>query len=172
MPRPAERLAWAVDQLDVAPDEQLLEIGCGHGVALTLVCERLDGGSITGLDRSATMIEMAGRRNAEHVASGRLRLHAAALHEADLGDALFDTVFAIRVGVFWRGDPARELAAVRKHLAPNGKLALFHDNPPGAPAPDPAPAIARLEAHGLRITATQTADVGGTRVGCIRAVPG
>jgi SAM-dependent methyltransferase len=172
MPRPAERLAWAVDQLDVGQDENLLEIGCGHGVALTLVCERLDGGTVTGIDRSTTMIEMAGRRNAEHLASGRLRLHATALHEADLGDALFDTVFAIRVGVFWRGDPARELAVVRKHLAPNGKLALFHDTPPGAPAPDPAPAIARLEAHGLRITAAYTGDVSATRVGCIRAVPG
>ena len=66
----AERLVWAVDTLAVRPTDRLMEIGCGHGVAVSLVCEKLSGGSILAIDRSPTMIEMAAKRNREYVAAG------------------------------------------------------------------------------------------------------
>src|SRR5215218_7790004 len=105
----SERFVWAVDTLEVRPADRLLEVGCGHGVAVSLVCERLTTGTITAIDRSPKMIEMATRRNREHVDTGRAVLEAVALEaEAALG-------------------------AVREHLARDGAVYLFWDARHSAP---------------------------------------
>lgn len=84
-----ERLAWAVETMAIGPDERVLEIGCGTGVAVALIARLFDGpaddargrrgrGQIVGIDRSQTMIARARERNAAHLASGCVQLHTAA----------------------------------------------------------------------------------------------
>ncbi len=122
----SERFIWAVDTLEVRPTDRLLEVGCGHGVAVSLVCEKLTTGTITAIDRSPKMIDMATRRNREHVDAGRAVLDAVALEDADLGDRRFDKVFAFNVAPFWL-QPKVALGAVRKHLARHGAVYIFWD---------------------------------------------
>lgn len=170
MARAAERLVWAVENLGVRPDDRVLEVGCGHGVAVSLVCERLARGSVLAIDRSATMIEMAARRNAAHVASGRAAFQVAALHEAELGDARFDLVFAIHVPVLLRGDPGRELEMVRAHLAPDGRFALpFQPLDPGAVEPTAGRLAATLAAAGFAVLEQRVAELRSGRAGCVLA---
>jgi ubiquinone/menaquinone biosynthesis C-methylase UbiE len=95
-----ERLRRVVDRLDVQPGDRVLEIGCGHGVAATMVCERLETGRLTAIDRSPKMIAAAARRNAAHVEAGRAEFLVATLEDLDLGDRRFDKVFAVPVGLF------------------------------------------------------------------------
>jgi SAM-dependent methyltransferase len=122
----SERFVWAVDTLAVRPTDRLLEVGCGHGVAVSLVCERLTTGTITAIDRSPKMIEMATRRNRGHVDAGRAALEPIALEDADLGDRRFDKVFAFNVAPFWL-KPEAALGAVREHLGRDGAVYLFWD---------------------------------------------
>jgi ubiquinone/menaquinone biosynthesis C-methylase UbiE len=126
----SERLRSIVEQLDVRPDERVLEIGCGHGVAATLVCERLEEGHLTAVDRSAKMIEAATRRNAEYVEAGRAEFLVADLEDLDLGDRCFDKIFAVRVGLFHR-EPERARSIVERWLAPGGAVLVFFDPPSG-----------------------------------------
>jgi SAM-dependent methyltransferase len=112
--------------LEVGSGERLLEVGCGHGVAVSLVCERLTTGTIVGIDRSSKMIEVARRRNREHVDAGRAVLEAVALEDANLGGRRFDKVFAFNVAPFWL-QPEAAFGVVREHLAPDGRVYLFWD---------------------------------------------
>ena len=123
----SERFVWAAETLELDAGDNVLEVGCGHGVAVSLVCERLGpGGRITAIDRSQKMIAAAWRRNRLHVESGRAVLEAVALEDADLGDQRFDRVFAFNVAPFWL-QPKDALEVVREHLAPSGAVYVFWD---------------------------------------------
>jgi ubiquinone/menaquinone biosynthesis C-methylase UbiE len=124
----SERLRAVVERLDVQPDDRVLEIGCGHGVAATYVCERLETGRLTAVDRSPKMIAAAARRNATHVEAGRAEFLVRHLEELDLGDRRFDKVFAVRVGLFHR-EPERARALVEPYLAPGGRILSSFDPP-------------------------------------------
>ena len=124
----SERLRPVVEQLDVRPDDRVLEIGCGHGVAATLVCERLEEGHLTAVDRSAKMIQAATRRNEAYVEAGRAEFLLADLEDLDLGERRFDKIFAVRVGLFHR-EPERARGIVERWLAPGGELFVFFDTP-------------------------------------------
>ena len=84
-----------VDLLDPQPADHVVEVGCGHGVAATLVLDRLTSGSYTGVDRSAAMIAAATGRNAAAVAAGRATFVESALETFDGGPC--DRLFAARV---------------------------------------------------------------------------
>jgi ubiquinone/menaquinone biosynthesis C-methylase UbiE len=122
----SERLKAIVDQLQIRPDDRVLEIGCGHGVAATLVCERLGRGHLTAVDQSPKMVEAASRRNAACIEAGKAEFLVADLEELDLGRRRFDKIFAVRVGLFHREpDRARDLA--ERWLAPEGMLLAVYD---------------------------------------------
>ena len=124
----SERLRRVVDGLGLRPGDRVLEIGCGHGVAATLVCERLDGGRLTAVDRSPKIIAAAARRNAACVEAGTAEFLVAALEEMDLGDRRFDVIFAVRVGLFHR-EPERARRLAERWLAPGGRLSASFDAP-------------------------------------------
>ncbi len=134
----SKRLRSVVEQLNLRPDDRVLEIGCGHGVAATLVCERLGSGHLTAVDRSAKMIQAATRRNAAHVA---------ALEDLDLGDRRFDKIFAVRVGLFHR-DPGQARGIVERWLAPGGEVFVFYDLPSGTEALQRSPSRKRIGRRG------------------------
>lgn len=154
------RLVWAVEMLDVKPDDRILEIGCGHGVAVALICEKLSSGTITAIDRSAKAIETARARNGRCVASGRASFHTVALADASFAGEAFNKIFAVNVNVFWL-KPARELIALKHLLAPDGALYLFYETPaPGKTAEVAEKARFNLEKGGFVVDETQFGEAG------------
>jgi ubiquinone/menaquinone biosynthesis C-methylase UbiE len=156
----SDRLIWAVKTLGVVPDDRTLEVGCGHGVAVSLVCERLDRGRITAIDRSQKMIAMARRRNQHN--AGKARFIAASLDEADLGEEVYDKIFAVHVAALH--EPGEALEIVRRRLVPGGSLYLF-SQAPGWKASEQAVAFSAelggvLEGAGFEIQETSVKALG------------
>lgn len=144
-----DRIVWAVERLDPAADDELLEIGCGNGAAVALICPRLERGRITAIDRSPAAIAAAVRRNAAHIASGRAAFLATGLARLEPPQRRFDRAFAINVNLFWLR-PAAELQVLAQALKPAGALCLVFQ-PPNESQLDPIAAACseRLAAHGF-----------------------
>ncbi len=166
-PPPSARLAWAVDALALRGDERVLEVGCGHGVAGTLVCERLQGGAYLGIDRSVKMVHAAQVRNAEHLRAGRAAFRAVALEDLDAGEGPFAVVFGVRVAALWRSEEAARRA--RALLAPGGLLAVFGDAPAWSEADAAAQADALAAALETRGFAVRERRVEGRLLGVLAA---
>jgi len=145
--------------LGVAPDDQVLEIGCGPGAAVSLVCDQLDNGQIIAIDRSATAIKRASERNADHVSSGKAVLHHLDLAALHLPGRRFDKVFAVNVSTFWLRPTGPEWSVVKEHLHGHGVLHLFYDTPGAGRARQVAEAVrAALSRHGFSSTTTFSAS--------------
>jgi ubiquinone/menaquinone biosynthesis C-methylase UbiE len=151
------RLGWAAGVVAPRPGERVLEVGCGHGVLVALLAER--AGEVVGVDRSPTMVTAAGRRNRAAVEGGRVRLQAAALHEADLGPHPFDVVVSFNVRAL--SDPAQEVTwdVVSRVLAPAGRVVVaFSVMTPGV-EDDVVAAVARLAGdRGLAVAAVHRGE--------------
>jgi SAM-dependent methyltransferase len=154
------RNRWAVDLLDPQPAERVLELGCGPGVALAAIAERLVDGAAVGVDHSRVMIGYARRRNADAVAIGRVQLVCARVEDLLPTDSdrqvpgvqvpafaePFHAVLAVNSIGFW-DEPERHLGALRE-LMPRGRIALVSQpRCPGATAQ--ASRAAGIELAGL-----------------------
>ena len=120
------RVAWALAVLAPAPDERLLEIGCGPGVAAALVCERLTTGRLLAVDRSPVAVERTARRCREHLEAGRLAVQQCALASLSAEADSIDTAFAVDVNLFWATSAAPELAVLARVLRPGGRLHVLY----------------------------------------------
>ena len=113
----------AIDALDPAADERLIDIGCGCGqTSLELAGEVGPDGAVTGVDISAPMLEVA-RRRAAGAGLGNVRFLEADAQTHPFPPGGADGVFS-RFGVMFFADPPAAFGNIRKALRPGGRLAF------------------------------------------------
>lgn len=157
-------LMWITEALSITPADRILEIGCGAGALASLICDRLDRGQVTAIDRSAAAIARASARNADHVATGRAVFHQVDLAEIDLARRRFDKIVAVNVSALWIVDADNEWNRLLRHLRPAGTVRLFHRSAQAARTAQVASAMtAAMVRHGL--TASVSFNPAGTLCG-------
>jgi ubiquinone/menaquinone biosynthesis C-methylase UbiE len=115
--------AWAVSQLDVQPDDYILEVGSGPGVAIREIAERAAKGLVVGIDPSDVMIRQARKRNAAGIKAGRVELHQGSVVSLPYEDSSFDKVLSVNNIMLWPG-PGESMKEVRRVLKPGGCLVI------------------------------------------------
>lgn len=128
------RNRWAVELLDVAPADRVIEFGCGPGVAVAALASRAVRGLVVGVDHSAVMIGQARRRNAPAIRAGRVRLIHAPVERLHAMDGPFDAALAVNTVGMWP-EPTDRLREIGRMLRPGGRIALVSQpRCPGATA--------------------------------------
>lgn len=162
----SKRLVWSVERLNIGPEDRVLEIGCGPGVAAALVCDRLTSGKLTAIDRSEKAITAAEKRNQAYIEAGKAEFRVMALEDAAL-DGRFDTVFAVNVNVFWT-HPGRGLDVVRGLMEEEGIFYLFYHPPAGTDTAALAEKVTKaLEANGFSTAGVVQADLKTSAALCL-----
>ena len=111
----------AVAELNPSPNDSVLAIGFGPGVGIELLAEVLPTGLVAGIDPSATMNDLARRRNRRGIDSGRIVLRNASAEVIPWPDDTFDGIIAANSAQFWRPLDAA-IGEVARVIRPGGSL--------------------------------------------------
>lgn len=153
-----ERVRWAVAQVVLRPSDRVLEVGCGPGHAVALLCGQREHRDVTAIDRSALQVARARTRNRVWVEKGAARLHHLALEDAPraLGEARFDALLAVNVNVYWTS-ASTALPASADLLVSRGRAYLVYEPPSAARSRSIEKLLtALLPAHGFRVEDIRT----------------
>lgn len=140
------RIRWAVEYMDVQPNDQVLEIGCGNGAAAEVICGKLETGKLFAIDRSESGVDRTKRRNAKYVEAGRLTVRQIDLATLRVPVKRLTKVFSFNVNLFWSRDCADEVALLHERVVPGGSVFLFYE----ATRPELVPDMVRKASKALQ----------------------
>ena len=115
-----EEQRMALDMLDLAPNDRVLDVACGPGNFTRGFARATDGGLVVGLDASQTMLAVAAGKT-ESANLAYVRGDACAL---PFRDGSFDAICCF-AALYLIQEPMRALDEIARVLAPGGRVALL-----------------------------------------------
>jgi ubiquinone/menaquinone biosynthesis C-methylase UbiE len=115
--------AQIIGMLDLRPDDKVLEVGFGPGVAIELLLHRVPAGSVAGIDCSQEMVRQAAARNAAALRNRRVDLRYGSVERLLFADETFDKALAINSMQAWP-DARAGLREIQRVLKRGGNVAL------------------------------------------------
>lgn len=114
---------WTIGLMNIQPDDFVLDIGCGGGMAIKEIAKIATSGFVAGVDYSEIMVQQALKHNAAAVGTKRVAIKNGSISNLPFKDESFDKAYAIESFNFW-SDPIAGLKEVHRVLRPQGLVAI------------------------------------------------
>lgn len=113
---------WTLSLLDLQPDDRVIEIGFGPGLAIQQAAQVV--GFVAGIDHSEAMLRQAQTCNARAIEEGRVELRFGDVTQPlPYEDASFDKLYAVQV-FYFLPDPLAFLHEARRVLKSGSRAAM------------------------------------------------
>ncbi|MFL6825059.1 MAG: class I SAM-dependent methyltransferase [Bradyrhizobium sp.] len=119
----ADENDFALELLQLQPQDAVLEIGCGHGDTLAKAAKLASRGLLCGVDFSPTMNRVATRRHRRLLAEKRMEFRLGSSDQLPFPDQSFDKILAVHTIYFWKA-PLDHLTEARRVMKPGGLFVL------------------------------------------------
>jgi len=106
-----------LDQMKLAPDDNVLDVGCGAGWLVRMIAERMPEGRVIGMDISDEMVRHARRK---YVAVENAMFVIGGVDEIPWDANFFTHAISVESAYYWP-DPARGLREIHRVLREGGK---------------------------------------------------
>jgi SAM-dependent methyltransferase len=126
-PSNRERNRRTIELLEIQPDDRVLELGFGPGLAIEMAATLARRGTVVGIDHSEVMLRQASLRNRAAIAAGRVQLHLAPAEALPPFTEPFDKVMASNVHMFL-DDPVAAFGRWFAITRPGGRVAITHQS--------------------------------------------
>jgi len=111
------------ERLSLQPVDRVLEVGFGSGYLLKKILSAGPCAHAAGVDASADMVRLAGRRLREYIETGKARVREGSIEALPFGDGEFTKLCTVNTIYFWR-EPVAALSECRRVLREDGLLVL------------------------------------------------
>jgi ubiquinone/menaquinone biosynthesis C-methylase UbiE len=157
-----------LDDLHLYPDASALEVGCGPGMLLEPMHERVGtGGKISGLDLNPHFVQVA-RRRVEMLEYDNATFVTGDCHSLPFEDGVFDAVVAEKL-LMHVGPISRIISEMKRVLSVGGRLVLADYDPFTIMTAGPDPALtSRVLASASKVYASPNA-ARETAAACVQA---
>lgn len=113
----AKLITWGLSHLEIGKNDTVLDIGCGGGLAVSLMAQK--SGDVYGVDYSHTAVKKAAKKNKQAIRQGRVHIQWGDVQKLPFEDNTFDVVTAFETIYFWP-DIAQNFKEVLRVVKPGG----------------------------------------------------
>ena len=113
--------AGMLAQMEFAPNDKILDIGCGAGWLCGLLADKVPQGQVVGMDVADEMVRRARQR---YAANPRLMFIVAGAEDIPWDDNFFNHVVSVESPYYWP-NPAQAFGEILRVLQPGGAVRIL-----------------------------------------------
>lgn len=112
---------WGLSHLKLAPDAEVIDLGCGGGSNVATMLDACPKGHVTGFDYSPVSVTASKKKNADAIRDGRCKIIEGNVAALPFPDESFDAATAFETIYFW---PENSFPGVHRILKPGGEFLI------------------------------------------------